>query len=188
MTYIIDIILSLGIRGAIAIAILNMTIALQGKLSEKTAQANVFTLTNTVSRIMGDEMKMVGLNVPSTPYFSVVTPDSIEFTYVNPTTGLQIWVKYLLGDPLELASTPNGFDRKIYRCAGSSPGVAPRVLVATGAVALQFAYFNQGGNTTSSPSAVKSFSVHLVMATGEAVHDVFPAAEWTYRFFPSNIN
>jgi hypothetical protein len=72
----VDIMLSLVIRGAIAIAILNMTIALQGKLSEKTTQANMFKLVTTVGQIMVDEMRTTGYNV-SAPYFTVAKKDSI---------------------------------------------------------------------------------------------------------------
>ncbi len=133
-------------------------------------------------------MKMVGLNVASPPYFTVATKDSVEFTYVDPTPGTQCYVKYLMGDTTEMLNTPNAFDRKLYRCYGSSPGTAARKLVAVGAVALQFKYYDVNGNETSTLSAIKSFSIHLVMATPEAVHGVFPAAEWTYRFFPANIN
>ncbi len=187
MGYILDIILSLVIRGAIAIAILNMTIALQGKLSEKTAQANMFSLTNTVSRILGDEMRMVGYK-ESAPFFSVAKKDSIEFTYYNNSLGSQRWVKFLLGSTSELSNTTNPNDRKLYRCDGSSPGAGTRKLVANGAVKLEFKYFNATGDTTSNLSAITSFSVRIVMATGEQVNGLYPAGEWTYRFFPSNIN
>ncbi len=187
MTYILDIILSLAIRGAIAIAILNMTVSLQTKLSEKTALANVFSLTTTVSRIMADEMRMTGYNVTA-PYFSVAKPDTIEFTYYNPTLGSQRWVKYFMGDSLELLNTSNPNDRKLYRCDGTSPGTAARSAVANGAVTLKFSYYDATGATTSTLSSIKSFSVHLVMATGEATRGYYQAGEWTYRFFPSNIN
>ena len=179
--------LSLVVRGAIALAVLNMTIALQGKLSEKTAQANIFNLTNTVSRIMADEMKMAGYNV-SPPYFTVAKPESIEFTYVNPSLGTQRWVKYLKGDSLELISTPNPNDRRLYRCDSTSPGIGVRKVVANGIVKLDFLYYDSLGNTTSTITSIKSFSVHIVMATGEVVNGFYPAGEWTYRFFPSNIN
>jgi hypothetical protein len=185
--YILDIILSLVIRGAIAIAILNMTIALQGKLSEKTAQANMFNLTTTVSRIMGDEMMMVGYKV-SPPFFGVAKKDSIEFTYFNPSVGSQRWVKYALGDSLELSNTANPKDRRLYRCDGASAGTGVRKPVANGVVKMEFFYYDASGNETSTLSSITSFTVHIVMATGESVNGLYPASEWTYRFFPSNIN
>ncbi len=188
MGYILDIILSLVIRGAIAIAILNATIALQTKLSEKTVQANVFGLTTTVSRIMLDEMRMTGYNVAVPPYFSVATKDSIEFTYYNPTLAGQRWVKYVGGSTAELLNTRNPRDRKLYRCDSTSPGLGIRKAVANGLVTLEFSYYNSNGDATSTLSAITSFKVHLVIASGDSVNGIFPAGEWTYRFFPSNIN
>ncbi len=179
--------LSLVIRGAIAIAILNMTISLQGKLSEKTAQANMFNLTNTVSRIMGDEMKMTGYNVAA-PFFSVAKKDSIEFTDSNPSTGIQRWIKYVAGSTSELSGTSNPNDRKLYRCDSTSAGLGVRKLVANGVVKLEFTYFQSNGDTTSALASITSFSVHLIMATGEPLNGLYPASEWTYRFFPANIN
>jgi hypothetical protein len=184
---ILDIIFSLVIRGAIAIAILNMTIALQGKLSEKTAQANMFNLTSTVGRVMGDEMKMIGYNV-SAPFFTVATKDSIEFTYYNTTLGSQRWVKYRKGSPSELSSTTNPKDCRLYRADGASSGTATPQLLASGVVTMEYKYFNATGDTTTVPANIKSFSIHLVMATGEQVNGIYPAGEWYYRFFPTNIN
>ena len=187
MGAILDIILSLVIRGAIAIAILNMTIALQGKLSEKTTQANMFNLVATVGRIMTDEMRMTGYNV-SAPYFTVAKKDSIEFTYYNTTLGSQRWVKYALGRTSELSSTPNPNDRKLYRIDGNASGTGPRTLLAVGVVKMEFKYFTSTGDTTSIPGSVTSFSVYLIMASGEMINSLFPQGEYTYRFFPSNIN
>lgn len=188
MGAILDIILSLVIRGAIAVAILNMTIALQGKLSEKTAQANMFNLVATVSRILSNDMKMVGQNV-SSPYFNVATQDSIEFAFADPpTSSNKHWIKYVAGDTLELLNTPNRMDRKLYR-SDSYPtaGTGTRSLLATGVVTLRFDYYDKDGKVPSDIDKIKSFSVHLVMATGERVNGFFPAGEWTNLFFPSNI-
>jgi hypothetical protein len=190
MGAILDIVLSLVIRGAIAIAIMNMTVALQGKLSEKTAQANMFNLTTTVSRIMSNDFTRIGYAPPgislTLPYFTYISKDTIEVTYYEPSSATQKWVKYFAGDTTELSTTSNRRDRKLYRAKGASGSAASAI--ATGVDSLRFTYFDVNGDTAKTNAAVKSFSVYLVMATGEEVNGIYPASEWTYRFFPSSIN
>lgn len=192
MYSILDIVTSLTLRGAIVLAVLNMTIALQGKLSEKTAQANMFSLTTTVARIMSDDNNMVGFGVGGTS-FTTAKSDTIGFTFLDPTNGYtQTWIKYFMGDSLELyPTTPNPSDRILYRsiATGSgSPGAYTRKALANGAVKLVFSYYDASGTTTSTLSSIKSFKVYLIMATGDKVNNLYPTAEWTYRFFPPNIN
>jgi hypothetical protein len=190
---IIDILLSMVIRGAIAIAILNMTVALQGKLSEKTKQANMFNLVNTVGRVLGNDMKKVGYRTSSTVNFNIATLDSIEFkcdttTIVSASPAI-CWIKYSAGTTSELLSTQNPNDRKLYRTVRLvSGGAGVRSLLATGVVTLQFAYYDYKGDVTSDVTKIISFSIRLVMATGEEVNGMFPQGEWTYRFFPANLN
>jgi hypothetical protein len=137
---------------------------------------------------MGDEMRMVGYNVGSPPYFTVVSKDSIEFTYFSPSGG-QHWVKFVLGNTSELSNTSNPNDRRLYRCDGTSgAGSGVRKSVANGFVKMEFKYYDINGNETSTATAIKSFSVRIIMATGEAVNGLYPTGEWTYRFFPANIN
>lgn len=191
MGSIIDIVASLTLRGAIVIAVLNMTIALQGKLSEKTAQANMFNLTTTISRVMTNDLNMVGYQVSSN-YFTYASQDTIEVNYLDPSTGFQTWVKYFAGSTTELSGTSNPKDRKLYRAIGTAgAGLATPSVLANGVVTLQFTYYDASGNTLSSPvnkSSIRSFKVYLVMATGDQVNNLYPSAEWTFRFIPPNIN
>ena len=187
----LDIILSLIVRGVIVLAVLNTTIALQSKLSEKTMQANMFNLTTTVARIMTTDFNMVGYSpsppLPSSPYFTSATQDTIEITYYNPTYSNQRWVKYFLGNRSEMSSTSNPNDHRLYRADGTSPGSATPVVVASGVDSLKFKYFDGSGTPTSTKSSIKSFQVYLLMATGEKVNGIYPAGEWTYRFYPMNL-
>ena len=176
MGAILDIILSLALRGAIVLAVLNMTVSLQGKLSEKTAQANQLNLTNTVSAILRYDLDKVGYNWTSgPPYFSVASQDTIEFVYSStqpPNSPSQWKVKFYAS---------NGVLYK--RINGGS-----QITVAKGISRLKFYYFDNTGVATTTMSNIKSFTVDLVMASGNAVNGVYPASEWSYHFFPSNIN
>lgn len=188
MSSILDIVASLTLRTAIVIAILNMTISLQGKLSEKTVQANIFNLTTIVARVISNDCNMVGYQV-SPPYFTSASSDTIELTYKDPSTNAQTWVKYFAGPTSELVSTNNPYDRKLYKAqGGAGAGVATANAQANGVVKLNFTYFDSTGATTSIKNNIKSFSVYLVIASGDSVNHLYPSAEWTYRFFPSNIN
>ena len=188
MGAILDIILSLVIRGAIAIAILNMTISLQGKLSEKTAQANMFNLTAVVSRVVAYDCNLTGYNV-SSPFFTSAKIDTMELTYYDPSTLGQVWIKYFAGDTSEMSGSRNPRDKKLYRIRSTAgPGTGARTVAAVGLDSLRFDYFDQSGSATSTLTSIKSFTVYLVMASGEKVNGIYPAAEWNYRFFPSNIN
>lgn len=188
MGAIIDIILSLALRGAIVLAVLNMTISLQHKLSEKTVQANEINLTNTVASIMKFDFDKTGYNwTYGPPYFSIASADTIEFVYssTQPPSAPSPWrVKYYLGPLSELSNTPNDSDRVLY----TSVNGGARIKVAVGAVRLKFQYFDNTGATTAVLSNIKSFSVDLVMASGDAVSGIYPASEWYCRFYPSNIN
>jgi hypothetical protein len=185
---ILDIILSLALRGAIVIAVLNMTVSLQGKLSEKTAQANELNLVNTVSAIMRYDLDKVGYNwTGGPPYFSVASADTIEFVYssTQPPNFPSPWrVKFFLGNTLDLINTANPNDRVLYKKINGGGSIS----VANGVVQLKFQYFDATGSSTAILSNIKSFSVDLVMASGDAVNGLYPASEWYYRFFPSNIN
>ena len=191
MGSIIDIVASLTLRGAIVIAVLNMTIALQGKLSEKTVQANMFNLTTIVSRVMSNNLNLVGRGVSSN-YFSYASQDTIGVSYIDPSTGSQTWARYFAGSTSELSNTSNPNDRKLYWAVGTGgAGVATPAVLANGVVKLQFTYYDTTGATLSAPvntSKIKSFKVYLVMASGDKVNNLYPAAEWTFRFYPPNIN
>jgi hypothetical protein len=184
---IFDIVASLTLRAAIVIAVLNMTIALQGKLSEKTAQANMFNLVTVVSRVMSYDFTMVG-NQVSFNYFTYASPDTIEVCYVDPSTAIKTWVKYFAGPKSELSKTSNPRDRILYRAAGTAgAGLAAPVRETTGVDSLLFVYYKSDGTTTTDKTQIKSFRVYLVLATGDKVNSIYPAAEWTCRFFPMNI-
>lgn len=181
------------IRGAIAIAILNMTVALQGKLSEKTRQANMFNLVSTVGRVLSNDMKKAGYRTSATTNFNIASPDSIEFlcdtTTIVSATPVVCWIKYSVGSTSELSGTANPNDRKLYRTVRlASGGTGVRSLVAIGVVKLNFTYLENNGNVTSDVTKVKSFSVNLVMASGELVNGLYPQAQWTYHFFPTNLS
>ncbi len=189
MSSIIDIVASLTLRAAIVIAILNMTIALQGKLGEKTAQANMFSLITTVARVISNDFNLVGYQVASKPYFTSASQDIIEVSYVDPSSGSKTWVKYFAGSTSDLSATPNPRDRKLYRAAGIvGAGLAPPKSFANGVDSLKFTYYDSTGASTLINANIKSFSVYLVMATGDKVNGLYPSAQWTYRFFPPNIN
>lgn len=189
MYSILDLVASLTLRGAIVIAILNMTVALQGKLSEKTVQANMFNLTTTVSRIISDDCNLTGSGLTSGPYVTYASADTIEVTYGDPSNSfVQTWVKYFVGSTSELATTSNPNDRVLYRALGTSgPGSGIRKAVANGVTQLKFTYYDATGVQTWTTSSIKSFKVYLVMASGDKVNGIYPAAEWTYRFYPYSI-
>jgi len=192
MGAIIDIVASLTLRAAIVLAVLNMTIALQGKLSEKTVQANMFSLVTTVSRVMSVDLNLVGNNIASN-YFTYASQDTIEVCFQDPSNlNKPTWVKYFAGPTSELSATANPNDRKLYRAAGTvAAGTATPAVAAIGVSQLKFTYYDVSGNTLSAPvnkSSIKSFKVYLVMASGDLINNVYPAAEWTFRFFPPNIN
>ena len=189
MSSIIDIVASLTLRAAIVIAILNMTIALQGKLGEKTAQANMFSLITTVARIISNDLNLTGNQVSSGYLTSGSSSTIIEVCYVDPSNNTKTWVKYFAGTISELSETVNPRDRKLYRGAGIvGAGLATPLLLAKGVDSLKFTYYNLAGAQTAYKDSIKSFSVYLVMATGDKVNGLYPSAQWTYRFFPSNIN
>jgi hypothetical protein len=167
------------------VAVLNVTIALQSKLSEKTAQANVFGLVTTVSRILREDLDKTGYNMGTPPYITNAAKDTIEVCYkANPPpaypAGSPTRVKYYAGRVVELASTTNPRDRILYKSInGGTPSV-----VAKGVDSLSFQYFDGTGAQTAVLNSIKSFSVYLVMATGEKVNGIYPAAEWKYVFYP----
>ncbi len=192
MGAILDIIFSLAIRGAIVLAIMNMTVSLQQKLSEKTAQAKQLNLVSTVSLIMRNDFEKVGYNWTSgPPYFSYASSDTVEFVYSTtqpPGLPTACSVRYYLGSTSELASTDNASDRILYkRVNGGTPQN-----VAVGVVKMKFQYFDSNGNpianAQSQLSSIKSFSVDLIMASGSRINGFYPASEWYYRFFPTSIN
>jgi hypothetical protein len=186
---ILDIVLSLVVRGVIALAVLNVTLSLQAKLSEKSSQAIELNLVNTVSRIMRYDLEKVGYNWSGPPYFTIASKDTIEFYYNStlapaPPSSSPVRVRYYLGSTLDLSKTPNPNDRILYKSVnGGTPSK-----VANGVVKLAFRYFDATGAVTTNLSAIKSFSVDLIMASGEAIGGFYPASEWNYRFFPTNIN
>ena len=185
MGAILDIILSLAVRGAIALAVLNVTIALQSKLSEKTAQANEFGLLTTVSRILREDLDKTGYNMGAPPYITNAAKDTIEVCYKpDPPpaypAGSPTKVKYYAGSVLELASSTNPRDRKLYKSVNG----AAATVVAVGVDSLSFLYYDATGAQTAVLSSIKSFSVYLAMATGENVNGIYPAAEWKSRFYP----
>jgi len=182
---IIDIILSLAVRGAIAVAVLNVTIALQSKLSEKTAQANEFGLVTTVSRILREDLDKTGYNMGAPPYLTIATKDTIEVCYkADPPpaypAGSPTRTKFYAGSASEMASTTNPRDRILYKAVNGGP---PSV-VAKGLDSLRFRYYDATGTQTAVLGNIRSFSVYLVMAMGEKVNGIYPAAEWSQRFFP----
>ncbi len=189
MGVILDIILSLVVRGVIVIAVLNATVALQAKLSEKTSQAIQLNLVSTVSRIMRYDLEKVGYNWSGPPYFTVASKDTIELKYNSalapaPPSASPVIVRYFVGDTLELSNTPNPNDRILKKSVnGGTP-----TNVANGVVKLAFQYFDSTGAATTNLSAIKSFSVDLIMGSGEPIRGFYPSSEWYYRFFPTNIN
>jgi hypothetical protein len=188
---ILDIILSLVVRGVIVIAVLNATVALQGKLNEKTSQAIQLNLVSTVSRIMRYDLEKVGYYYNGVP-FTIASKDTIEFYYSStlpPSPAIVLRVRYFVGDTLELSNTPNPTDRVLYKSVNGGT----RTNVANGVVKLAFQYFDSTGAATANLSAIKSFSVDLIMASGEPIRGFsprkfYPSSEWYYRFFPTNIN
>jgi hypothetical protein len=181
----LDIILSLVVRGAIVLAVLNVTVSLQSKLSEKTAQVNEFALVNTVAAILRQDLDKTGFNMGGPPYISVASADTIEVCYnsipppaypvVTPTK-----VKFYTGPRSELSSTANPNDRILYKSVnGGSP-----LVVAKGVTSLKFVYYNSSGNTTSNTLYIKSFSVDLIMAGPDLINNIYPAAEWNTRLAP----
>ncbi len=185
----LDIILSLVVRGVIAVAVLNVTVALQVKLSEKTSQAIQLNLVSTVSRIMRYDLEKVGYNWSGPPFFTVASTDTIEFYYnatlaPAPASSSPVKVRYFLGSTSDLSNTPNPNDRVLYKSVnGGTP-----TNVANGVVKLAFQYYDLTGVTTTNLNAIKSFSVDLIMASGEPIGGIYPSSEWYYRFFPTNIN
>ena len=185
MGAILDIILSLAVRGAIAVAVLNVTIALQSKLSEKTVQANEFGLVVTVSRILREDLEKTGYNMGAPPYITNASKDTIEVCYkadpppVYPAGSLTK-VKYYAGSVNELLSTTNPRDRILYKAVNGGT----RTVVAKGVDSLSFQYFDANGAQTAVLNNIRSFSVYLVMATGEKVNGIYPAAEWKQQFYP----
>jgi hypothetical protein len=187
---ILDIIMSITVRGAIVLAVLNVTVALQSKLSEKTVQVNEFNLVNTVSAILRQDLDKVGYNMAGPPYITSAAVDTIEVCYqASPPprypAGLPTKVKFYAGPVSELATpspgaTPNPSDRILYR---SFNGGAPAV-VTKGVIQLGFQYFDSTGAATSTLRNIRSFSVDLIMADGDKVNGIYPAAEWKTRLFP----
>jgi hypothetical protein len=187
---ILDIVLSLVVRGVIAIAVLNVTVALQAKLNEKTSQAIQLNLVSTVSRIMRYDLEKVGYNWSVSPCFSIASKDTIEFSYnsalapASSSSSLTQWrVRYFLGDTLQLSNTPNPNDRVLYKSVNGGTNTK----VANGVVKLAFQYFDSTGTATANLSAIKSFSVDLIMASGEPIRgfsprQFYPSSEWYYRF------
>jgi hypothetical protein len=173
---ILDIILSLALRGAIVLAVLNMTVALQGKLSEKSSQAIQVSLANTVSSIMRYDLDKVGYNwTAGPPYFTVASADTIEFVYSStqpPNTPSQWKVKFYVNN------------RVLYKRINGGAAAS----VATGVAKLKFRYFDNTGASTAILNNIRSFNVDLVMASSDQINGVYPASEWSYHFFPSNIN
>jgi hypothetical protein len=181
----LDIILSLVVRGAIVLAVLNVTVSLQSKLSEKTAQVNQFTLVNTVAGILRQDLDKTGFNMGGPPYVSVASADTIEVCYnaIPPPAypvGIATKVKFFTGPKSELSSTANPNDRILYKSINSG---VPTV-VAKGVTRLNFVYYTSTGTTTTSTSLIRSFSVDLVMAGPNLVNNIYPAAEWNTRLAP----
>ena len=181
----LDIILSLVVRGTIVLAVLNVTVTLQGKLSEKTAQVNEFTLVNTVAAILRQDLDKTGYNMAGPPYISVASTDTIEVCYnaVPPPAypgGIATKVKFYTGPKSELSSTVNPDDRILYKSVnGGSP-----IVVAKGITTLKFAYYNSSGSTTSNTLYITSFSVDLIMKGPDKINNIYPAAEWNTRLAP----
>lgn len=187
MGAILDIVLSLAIRGAIVLAVLNATVTLQYKLQEKTVQSNEVDLVNTVFRILKYDFDKVGYNFSGPPFFSYASADTIAFSYslaLSPASSSPISVRYYLGSTTELSSTPNPNDRILYRSVNGGPGTN----VARGVTRLKFKYFDVNGQSTTSLNNIKSFSVDLMMASPDSVNRIYPASERSYRFFPVSIN
>jgi hypothetical protein len=170
------------------LAVLNVTISLQSKLSEKTVQVNEFDLVNTVAAIMRQDLDKAGYNMSGPPYITSATVDSIEVRYqTDPPpaypAGTPTRVRYYAGPVSELASTTNPNDRILYKSVNGGM----RSVVAKGVTLLSFKYFDAAGNQLASPvnvNNIRSFSVDLVMAAGSKVNNIYPAAEWNTRFFP----
>lgn len=181
----LDIILSLVVRGTIVLAVLDVTVSLQAKLTEKTAQVNEFTLVNTVAGILRRDLDRTGYNISNPPYISFAGTDTIEVCYnrMPPPAypgGIDTTVRFFTGSRSELSSTANPNDRILYKSVNSG---VPTV-VAKGVTSLTFVYYTSTGSTTTNTALIRSFSVDLIMAGPDKVNNIYPAAEWNMRLTP----
>jgi hypothetical protein len=174
----LDVIGSIVIRGAIMLAVLNLTIQMNSALYQKTALAAARQATVIPAQIMYGDIYLAGYNDP-TKMFGKAKPNEIVFYADIDTNGVADTVHYYLGS----GSSANILYRQV-----SSINSNRAALIAHNVISMTFDYYNIDGSSATQSSTVnvggvKSIKLKLTIQTDDNSGSTF----WEKNIFPPNL-
>ena len=187
-----DIIGSILVRTAIVLIVLRMNVSLNTMVSETVAHSTIQQELSILRDVMGADFEYAGLGVAPGTAFRDAMPNKIKFDGDLDNNGTPETIYYYYGSTSQLTNTPNPNDKKLYRQIGSGTPLN----IANGVTQCIFTYYDVNGIQTFTKSAIKSFSINIIMQDGwltvkswkdgfEAI--TYPSSYWEQSFFPLNL-
>lgn len=187
MPTMLDIIGSFIIGGMVLVAVITLNIDISNNAARMTydlvVQENMVELTREVEY----DFYKIGYRVPSDT--AITSADSTDITFLADIDddGTVESVRYYLGSPDELTSTPNTEDRLLYRVVNSETPKSSNM----GVTAFGLKYYDESGNETSDLGDIQAIKVSLDVESPFPYSDTtfvaYAGQHWEEYIVPMNI-
>lgn len=179
VAFILDIVGSMAIRGAIVLVMINLVLTLNTALYDRTAQANTRQNLGATADIMYQDIKYAGYRLPANNTFSTSKTNDLKFSgdfNDNGTVASDEEVRYY-----GVFDATNGV-WKLYRVYGTSSPL----MVADNLQSFLFTYYDNKGRSTNDKDKVESLEVTLVgKVSGISTTDTTTTT--VFKVFPMNL-
>lgn len=194
MTFLLDLIGSTLIRGAIILIILSMTVTLNSAFYDKTAAANTRANLEVSANIMYQDIKQAGYNV-SSPAFDSAKTRSVQFRADLDNKGGADVIRYYGTYSIDTvwyngANAVVDTTWKIRRTVNGGTALT----IAKNLRSFSFQYFDASGNYTATLSSIKSMKIELNARIGATADGVVTSttlsnttATKEFRVYPINL-
>ncbi|MBI1804526.1 MAG: hypothetical protein HY033_12450 [Ignavibacteriae bacterium] len=181
MAVLIDIFGAAIIAGILLLTIFGLNANLNQANYNKTFSLITQTNTVTLARIIESDLVKIGYHV-STSAILTAKSDSIKFLADLADDGVIHTIVYAIGPTSLLGTTKNPRDRMLYRVDNGS-----LIAANVGLTDLSFTYFDNNGDSTSTPDLVNSINVKFHVESSEPVDTAYAAVFWEKRIYPRNL-
>ena len=183
----LDILGSFVIGGMVLLAVVTLNSGMTGSAVQMTmdlmVQENMVELTREVEY----DFHKIGYRVSNDTVITLADSTGITFLADIDDDGNVDFVRYYLGSPNELTSTPNTEDRLLYRVVNSETPKSSNM----GVVAFDLKYYDASGNETSVLGDIRGINVSLDVESPFPYSDTtfvaYAGLHWEEYIVPMNI-
>lgn len=190
MSSLLDIITATFIGGILILMIISIIFYMENSSREIT-NANIAQMNiKEISEVLDYDLYKIGYRVPSS---KILLADSIVLIFLSDidNNGKIDTIRYELGNPNELTSTPNPNDRILYRIVNNEPKKGSNL----GVVDFKFVYFDSTNNKLNYASLnsqvnrdrIKALSYYIRVESVYPVEGYYPGAEIKKVIRPKNL-